>query len=216
MMKIIQAASAALVYVGLTFSASAAVLHVESLNGDLGGSLSPTDFGTLGPGSYSVVGQASIYSKFKDLSYSGLKETDYFHFSLAKDTRLESFMFQELNVTDGMSLDTTIRYWGEPTNTSYYWDGLYVQNYEGQNLLTNNLPDIFIGEGMINDIYIGLETVLTELHTGTYEGTAYYSLSFDIGSPQISAVPLPAAAPLYGAGLAVLGFLGWRKRRKAA
>lgn len=33
---------------------------------------------------------------------------------------------------------------------------------------------------------------------------------------QISAVPLPAAFPLYGAGLAVLGFLGWRKKRQAA
>ncbi|PHQ72228.1 MAG: hypothetical protein COB93_01105 [Sneathiella sp.] len=32
----------------------------------------------------------------------------------------------------------------------------------------------------------------------------------------ISAVPLPAALPLYGAGLAVMGFVGWRKRRKAA
>ncbi len=33
---------------------------------------------------------------------------------------------------------------------------------------------------------------------------------------QISAVPLPAAFPLYGAGLAVMGFIGWRKRKKAA
>jgi hypothetical protein len=32
----------------------------------------------------------------------------------------------------------------------------------------------------------------------------------------LSAVPLPAALPLYGAGLAVMGFVGWRKRQKAA
>lgn len=31
----------------------------------------------------------------------------------------------------------------------------------------------------------------------------------------VSAVPLPAALPLYGAGVALLGFLGWRKRRSA-
>ena len=31
-----------------------------------------------------------------------------------------------------------------------------------------------------------------------------------------SAVPLPAALPLYGTGLAVIGFFGWRRRRKAA
>ncbi|PHQ72227.1 MAG: hypothetical protein COB93_01100 [Sneathiella sp.] len=32
----------------------------------------------------------------------------------------------------------------------------------------------------------------------------------------ITAVPLPAALPLYGGGLAILGYLGWRKRRRAA
>lgn len=30
---------------------------------------------------------------------------------------------------------------------------------------------------------------------------------------QVSAVPLPAALPLYGAGIAILGFFGWRKRK---
>ncbi|MFT6559302.1 MAG: hypothetical protein ACJAYR_003185 [Sneathiella sp.] len=34
----------------------------------------------------------------------------------------------------------------------------------------------------------------------------------DIGG---SVIPLPAALPLYGAGLGILGLLGWRKRRKA-
>lgn len=29
----------------------------------------------------------------------------------------------------------------------------------------------------------------------------------------VSAVPLPAALPLYGAGLALAGFLGWRRKR---
>ncbi len=32
----------------------------------------------------------------------------------------------------------------------------------------------------------------------------------------VSAVPLPAALPLYGAGVAVLGFFGWRRKKKAA
>ena len=29
-------------------------------------------------------------------------------------------------------------------------------------------------------------------------------------------IPLPAALPLYGTGLAVMGFLGWRRKRRAA
>lgn len=41
----------------------------------------------------------------------------------------------------------------------------------------------------------------------------------DIGGsdevPPLSTVPLPAAFPLYGAGIAILGFVGWRKRRKS-
>lgn len=32
----------------------------------------------------------------------------------------------------------------------------------------------------------------------------------------ISAIPLPAALPLYGSALALIGFLGWRQRRKTA
>lgn len=39
---------------------------------------------------------------------------------------------------------------------------------------------------------------------------------FDIDSVRVSAVPLPAALPLMGAGFAALGFIGWRRRRKAA
>ncbi|GEM_PF-4654687 len=30
----------------------------------------------------------------------------------------------------------------------------------------------------------------------------------------VSAVPLPAALPLYGAGITVLGFLGWKRRKR--
>ncbi len=32
----------------------------------------------------------------------------------------------------------------------------------------------------------------------------------------VSAVPLPAALPLYGTGLAIMGFIGWRRRQRAA
>ncbi len=40
--------------------------------------------------------------------------------------------------------------------------------------------------------------------------------AFEFANLQVSAVPLPAALPLYGAGVALLGFMGWRKRRNAA
>jgi hypothetical protein len=31
----------------------------------------------------------------------------------------------------------------------------------------------------------------------------------------VTHVPVPAALPLFGTGLGILGFLGWRRRRKA-
>jgi hypothetical protein len=36
------------------------------------------------------------------------------------------------------------------------------------------------------------------------------------GFTSFAIIPLPAALPLMGAGLALLGFLGWRKKRKAS
>lgn len=40
-----------------------------------------------------------------------------------------------------------------------------------------------------------------------------YTMTFTVES-LVSAVPLPAGLPLYGAGIALLGFIGWRKKRK--
>ena len=42
------------------------------------------------------------------------------------------------------------------------------------------------------------------------------SNAFEYANVGLSVVPLPAALPLYGAGLAVLGFMGWRRRKAAA
>ena len=39
-------------------------------------------------------------------------------------------------------------------------------------------------------------------------------VQFLYGAPLV--VPLPAALPLFGSAVLVMGFMGWRKRRKAA
>ena len=41
-----------------------------------------------------------------------------------------------------------------------------------------------------------------------------YTRGTQVGLPP--EVPIPAALPLFGTGLAILGFLGWRKKRKTA
>jgi len=37
-----------------------------------------------------------------------------------------------------------------------------------------------------------------------------------IVDPPVSAVPLPAALPLFATGLGALGLIGWRRKRKAS
>ena len=39
---------------------------------------------------------------------------------------------------------------------------------------------------------------------------------FDALAFAVETVPLPAALPLFGTGLAILGFVGWRRKRAAA
>ncbi|MEP3246137.1 MAG: hypothetical protein ABJN40_04980 [Sneathiella sp.] len=63
------------------------------------------------------------------------------------------------------------------------------------------------------------DTLIKTIHFADLDGNALTDGSFLIdnltigSSTNISAVPLPAALPLYGAGIALMGFIGWRKRR---
>jgi hypothetical protein len=57
--------------------------------------------------------------------------------------------------------------------------------------------------------------------SGTPDQVGYVdNVQFTLGdfSPvydfEVAAVPIPAALPLYGSGLALMGFIGWRKRRR--
>lgn len=38
----------------------------------------------------------------------------------------------------------------------------------------------------------------------------------EVAFSSVAAVPLPAALPLFGTGLAIMGFMGWRRKRKLA
>lgn len=49
---------------------------------------------------------------------------------------------------------------------------------------------------------------------GVYDATRYDNDYFKIASLTVSAVPIPAAAPLFGGALSLLGFLGWRQHKQ--
>ncbi len=48
-----------------------------------------------------------------------------------------------------------------------------------------------------------------------YEGEGPFHNSLFADNLKISTIPIPAALPLFGTGLAILGFVGWRRKRKA-
>jgi len=72
----------------------------------------------------------------------------------------------------------------------------------------------------------GLSAIMTLWGANGFDGEDAYPnnptlgmdlrLSLNKSGNQISVVPLPAALPLYGTGLALMGFVGWRRKRKAA
>jgi len=54
---------------------------------------------------------------------------------------------------------------------------------------------------------------------GTRSGSGFFGLgfdNFDTGVSGATAIRLPAALPLYGTGLAILGFIGWRRKQRQA
>ena len=61
---------------------------------------------------------------------------------------------------------------------------------------------IGVGPGIVSLIFDGYK-----------EG---YAIDYSSLSIEVSAVPLPAAMPLFGACLAVMGFFGWRRNKKTS
>lgn len=55
------------------------------------------------------------------------------------------------------------------------------------------------------------QTILANLNVGTTSNNLTFAHFISI-----SEVPVPAALPLFGTGLALMGILGWRRKRKAA
>lgn len=99
--------------------------------------------------------------------------------------------------------------WGSVDNYNiieFYFDGGWVDRLMGDDTQLDSAPR---GVEWINAL-VSSDMLFDEVRFVS-GGNA-----FEYANVQLSVVPLPAALPLYGAGIAVLGFMGWRKRRKAA
>ena len=89
----------------------------------------------------------------------------------------------------------------------------FQHTYAGfANSFDNVLPDLFLtlwgAEGTPTS------GGLFDTHTTTIGSDLRFALVLDPN--QITVVPVPAALPLFGTGLAIMGFVGWRRKRKTA
>ncbi len=63
----------------------------------------------------------------------------------------------------------------------------------------------------------GLPVIRVELRSADFFSLRFDSFAGDLPMVgPVSAVPLPAALPLFGSALAMLGIVGWRRKRRAA
>lgn len=113
----------------------------------------------------------------------------------------------------------TYNFGGSNTAISFLWGSVDVFNtlqFFSGGVLVDSLggADVIAGGA---DQGFGRSTV-NIMTVASFDSVVFSSSlpSFEYANIQVSAVPLPAGLPLYGAGIAVLGFIGWRKRRKAA
>lgn len=93
---------------------------------------------------------------------------------------------------------------GDGSTANYGLDTVSLSAFDGfwgitSDLLISSIAFGHIDGGTTKDGFFGIDNLTIGQHL------------FD--EPPLSAVPLPAALPLYGAGMALMGFIGWRKRR---
>jgi len=82
-------------------------------------------------------------------------------------------------------------------------------------LATNSILNVFLAGSEPYDfssysVLFGGSTPI-----GMLVDSAGWNWQITIETSSIAPIPLPAAFPLFGTGLGILGFLGWRRRRKA-
>ncbi len=105
--------------------------------------------------------------------------------------------FLGLNITNG---------------NSFAYSGLDYDGFNGGTTFnTGGLTDLD-GSELITMLFADGSSVSAFLPAGAPHNLG--TIQFDDGGV-VSAVPLPAALPLYGVGLAAMGFIGWRRKRKA-
>ncbi len=103
---------------------------------------------------------------------------------------------------------------------TFWHNGILGEDSQGANVAAGKTLDGWASE--LGDAFLELQIIGLSVGVGSYNQgmTAYFDGVFFYGNDhellydfEVSVVPLPAALPLYGAGVAILGFLGWRRKK---
>ena len=115
----------------------------------------------------------------------------------------DTALFWHFSSSGGM---TTNGNGGILLNTFAGWNSFF-----GGNFLNSIMFSISLGLGSGTPNELGYVDNLNFSSLGP--GNTAIEIAADFESLEVAAVPLPAALPLYGTGIALLGLMGWRKRR---
>ena len=98
------------------------------------------------------------------------------------------------------------------------WTNIFTDTTTGTSFLSNEISNVSFAFGEVTGLRgtgtgqsPGFDPLQNWALGGNFPPTVF---NFDAINPPISAVPLPAALPLFGTGLAAMGFIGWRRKRK--
>lgn len=171
---------------------------------------------------FSSYAQAATFS----YSVSGVTLSDGSNITGSFDFEDSGSIFSNIMLTlTGANVPTSSS--GQPFNGLYDTASFYTDTsivIFGRNGLTNSgepALGLVLGTGL--DLLVGGNTGISIAGYGNCNsgcpansfGTVNQSGVNGQLTGSLSVVPLPAALPLYGAGIAILGFLGWRRKNRA-
>lgn len=129
------------------------------------------------------------------------------------------------NVVPGVSTPPPLDEWTNVDiagDSGIFWHtGIYGEdNQYGGPGKTLEDWNTFFGDDLLDAMIIGISVGIGSYNADTvtyFDDVKFRNGQLDLAYDfEVSVVPLPAALPLYGAGVALLGFLGWRKRKAQA
>ena len=181
----------------------AVVIYDESFSGDLPGV--PTTVLDFVVGTNTILGS----SEYSGNNSGTTSDFDAFAFNLPSGSQLTNVLYAfSATVAAGTGyLDTDIAL-KDTLNNFLDHPTVAILGSSPVSLFGSVLP---LAAGQYQFVQDGAGT---NGASSGYGGTWDYEITFDVSGP--SAVPLPAALPLYGTGLGLMGLFGWWRRRKAA